>query len=73
MTAAHAITPEQLEAMLERAAEAGAMKTWRLMQGELKRTRTKAAPVVIDDKTQAAANDALAARGLTGERRKRAK
>lgn len=48
------------------------MKAVLLMQGELKRrTKPKATPVVIDDKTQSAANDALAARGLMGEKRRR--
>lgn len=73
MSAALSLTEEQLEAMLVRAAEAGAMKAVSLMQGELKkRTKPKTTPVVIDDKTQSAANDALAARGLA-EPRKRTK
>ena len=72
MSAVRYFTEEQLEAMIARAAEAGAMRAIALMQGELKKRVAKpAAPSIIDASTQAAANDALAARGLVGKKRPR--
>lgn len=72
MSAALSLTPEQLEAIIARAADAGAMRALALMQGELRKRVTKpAAPSIIDASTQAAANEALERRGISRKERRR--